>query len=118
MTVNGTFSGGGTVTGALALAADAVIEVSVAPNDTIQPVTISGTVDLSNGGIVRLVGDASRLRGDYTLVSCPSLTATSAGTWTVEFAGARDSACKYIAFATDGAFVLRAMPPGTTIIFR
>ncbi len=118
MTVKGTFSGSGTVTGALALAADAVIEVPVAPNDTIQPVTVSGAVDLSNGGIVRLVGDASRLRGDYTLVSCPSLTATSAGTWTVEFAGARDSACKYIAFATDGAFVLRAMPPGTTIIFR
>ncbi len=118
MTVKGTFSGGGTVSGALALAADAVIEVPVAPNDTIQPVTISGTVDLSNGGTVRLVGDARRLRGDYTLVSCPSLTAASAGAWTVEFVGARDSACKYIAFATDGAFVLRVMPPGITISFR
>jgi hypothetical protein len=118
MTVKGTFSGGGTVTGALALAADAVIEVPVAPNDTIQPVTISGTVDLSNGGTVRLVGDARRLRGDYTLVSCPSLTAASTGTWTIEFDGARDPVCKYIVFATDGAFVLRVMPPGTTIIFR
>ena len=118
MTVKGTFSGGGTVSGALALAADAVIEVAVEANDTIQPVTVAGTVDLSNGGIVRLVGDARRLRGDYTLVSCPSLTEASAGTWTVEFAGARDSACKYVAFVADGAFVLRVMPPGTTVIFR
>ena len=118
MTVKGTFSGGGTVMGALALAADAVIEVPVAPNDTIQPVTISGTVDLSNGGTVRLVGDARRLRGDYTLVSCPSLTAASAGTWTVEFAGARDPACKYMVFSVDGAFVLRVMPPGISISFR
>ena len=118
MTVKGTLSGGGTVTGALALATDAVIEVAVEANNTIQPVTIAGTVDLSNGGIVRLVGDARRLRGDYVLVSCPSLTAASAGTWRVEFAGARDSACKYVAFATDGAFVLRVLPPGIVMSFR
>ena len=118
MTVKGTLSGGGTVTGALALATDAVIEIAVEANNTIQPVTIAGTVDLSNGGIVRLVGDARRLRGDYVLVSCPSLTAASAGTWRVEFAGARDSACKYVAFASDGAFVLRVLPPGIVMSFR
>ena len=111
-------SGGGTVSGPLALAADAVIEVPIAANDTVQTVVVDGSVDLSHGGTVRLVGDACRLKGDYALVLCPSLTAASAGNWTIEFDGVRRMSYSYNVVVVDGAFILRVVPTGTTVIFR
>ena len=117
ITVNGALSGGGTVSGSLVLASTATIDVPVA-GQTVQAVTVSGTVDLSNGGTVRLIGDARGLNGDYVLVSCPSLVAGVPSGWTLAFSGAYDSAHSYRLLQADGAFVLRVTPPGTTILFR
>ena len=117
ITVNGALSGGGTVSGSLVLASTATIDVPVA-GQTVQAVTVSGTVDLSNGGTVRLIGDAHGLNGDYVLVSCPSLVAGVPSGWTLAFSGAYDSAHSYRLLQADGAFVLRVTPPGTTILFR
>ena len=118
MTVSGAFSGGGTVNGPLVLAEDAVIEVPIAADDTVQTVTVNGELDLSRVGIVRLVGDASRLRGEYVLVSSPSLTAASAGHWAVEFDGLRKASYEYKVFVVDGALVMRVAPPGMVVILK
>ena len=118
LTVNGAFSGGGTVTGPLVLAEDAVIEVPIAADDSVRTVTVNGELDLSSVGVVRLVGDASRLRGEYVLVSSPSLTAASAGHWAVEFDGLRKASYEYKVFVVDGALVLRVAPPGMVVILK
>ena len=76
-------SGAGTVNGALALAAEATFEVPVNSDGTVaQTLTVSGEVDLSQGGTVLLTGDVAKLaQGTYKLLSATGVG--SVDNWTV-----------------------------------
>ena len=77
-------SGAGTVSGSVALAEDAVIEVPVNADGTVTgALTVSGDVDMSKGGVVRLTLHGSPLAdGEWLLVS--SSAVDLGGTWTIE----------------------------------
>jgi hypothetical protein len=77
-------SGAGTVAGAVELAADAVIEVPVNADGTVTAtLSVSGAVDMSKGGVVRLMRHSSPLAdGEWLIVS--SSVVELGGTWTIE----------------------------------
>ena len=76
-------TGAGTVSGDVALAADALIEVPVNADGSItQVLTVSGAADLTNGGTLDLAGYADSLAdGSYLLIACPSVYKD--GAWAV-----------------------------------
>lgn len=74
---------GGTIQGAVALAAGAVIEVPVSADGSTSAVAVSGDLDISGGGTVRLVGAVGMLgEGDHLLVTGAGLR--SADGWMVD----------------------------------
>lgn len=76
-------SGAGTVNGAVTLAAEATFTVPVNDDGTVtQTLTVSGEVDLSQGGTVQLTGDVAKLAaGSYRIVAATGIG--SADNWTV-----------------------------------
>lgn len=97
-------SGAGTVQGDLVLTESAVLRVVIKDDGTVDPIAVSGSVDLSNGGTIELVGDVRSLAlGEHTLVVSPSLTAGMAGNWTVAATGGKRI---FSVVQTDGALKL------------
>jgi len=116
LTVVSTLRGAGTVTGAVAMGEQAVLEVPVGEDGSIAPLIINGSFTFENGATVRLTGPVNNLvKGDYTLISCTGLTAGQPGRWTVE--GGTDR-FTYSVYAQDGALVLRVLNPGTMLLFK
>jgi len=112
------FSGGGTVSGSVALAANAVLEVTVKPDGSVDTLTVTGSLDLSNGGAVRLVGEVANLAiGRHVLVRCDSITAAEAGNWTIQ-APALSDKLAFHAKIVDGEFVLDVYALGTMMLLR
>jgi hypothetical protein len=112
------FSGGGTVAGSVALAADAVLEVTVNPDGSVDTLTVTGVIDLSNGGVVRLVGDVEKLTmGRHTLVQCDALAAADAGHWSVQGVSVSDKVSMKVKII-DGALVLDVTALGTTMLLK
>ena len=76
--------GAGTVNGDVRIGGDTVFEVFVNADGSISPgPAVSGAVDMSHGGVVRLTGYVSALAvGDYQLIASSSVN--FGGEWTVE----------------------------------
>ena len=76
--------GVGTVNGDVKIAEDTAFEVFVNQDGTISPgPSVTGAVDMSHGGVVRLTGDVNNLAlGDYQLIASSSVN--FGGEWTVE----------------------------------
>ena len=112
------FSGGGTVSGSVALAANAVLEVTVKPDGSVDTLTVMGSLDLSNGGTVKLVGEVANLAiGRHVLVRCDSLAAAEAGNWTIQTPALSDKLA-FHAKSVDGEFVLDVYALGTVMLLR
>ncbi len=107
-------AGAGTINGSVAFASGAGLEVVINDNGTITPLTVSGAVDLSDGGTVTLKGDISKLAtGSYPLVFC---TSAIAGPWNVQYTGT--SYLKYFVRIRPDGIYLDVVSPGTLVIFR
>lgn len=118
LTVNGAFSGGGSVEGALAFGSGAVLTVTVGPGGTVVPVQVSGAVDFSAGGTVLVTGALSELQpGEYRILSSSSAMTGVAGLKVV-FDGdlRRNLGCSVRADAAG--LVLSIKAPGMTVIVR
>jgi len=112
------FSGGGTVSGSVTLSADAVLEVTVNPDGSVDTLTVTGAFDLSNGGVVRLVGEVANLTiGRHVLVQCGSLAAADAGNWSVQGVAVSDKVSVKVKII-DGALVLDVTALGTLILMK
>lgn len=74
----------GTVEGSLRLADASALTVTVNDDGTIEPIVVSGTVDLSAGGTVVLVGATDKLGvGSYELLRTGAPLALDEGAWTL-----------------------------------
>jgi len=112
------FSGGGTVSGSVALEAGAALEVTVKPDGSVDTLTVTGSVDLSNGGVVRLVGEVANLAmGRHTLVQCDSIEAADAENWSIQGPAMSDKISLTVRII-DGALVLDINALGTTILLK
>ncbi|MFA7174894.1 MAG: hypothetical protein WC340_16080 [Kiritimatiellia bacterium] len=110
-------SGGGTVSGSVAMAANAILEVAVKPDGSVNTLIVTGLVDLSNGGTVTLIGEVENLTlGRHVLISCASLTATP-GQWTVK-APALSGKLALTAKIIEGEFILDVYPIATLLLLR
>lgn len=108
--------GGGTVAAKVAFAAAAEFVVEVRANGTPSCLTLSAGSDLSAGGTVRLVGEASTLDvGAYDVVLAPGLAAGQAWTLNVESPSRRRV---LTLTAKDGRLVLNVSKPGFTLLVR
>ena len=108
-------SGGGSVSGSLVLADNGVLEVPVAADGSVGTLSVSGDVDLSGGGVVRLTGFQRALRGgEYVLVRAGTISAGS-GEWTVTGTALR-SGCEYSVRVEAGSVVLVVRPLGAVLI--
>lgn len=109
-------SGGGTVVGSLALAADAVIEVPVSEDGSVGTVSVTGDIDLSKGGTVRLIGFPKKLApGVHILIASPSISAGRADAWTVE--NPSRNRVVVVRFV-DGALQIEVSKKGLAIVVR
>ena len=87
----------------------------VAADGMIAPLSVTGGLDVTGGGVVTLVGDVERLvAGDYVLAHAASITGTSSG-WTCTCA---NDHLRYAVRVRDGDLVVIALWPGTVIMFR
>jgi hypothetical protein len=78
-------SGAGTIVGDLSCATGCVVEAYV-EEGAIAALTVTGALDVSAGGTIRVLGDVRTLRaGTYPLIVAAS--ATGGGAWTVEYSG-------------------------------
>ena len=110
-------SGGGSVSGSLVLADNGVLEVPVAADGSVGTLAVSGDVDLSGGGVVRLTGFQRALRGgEYVLVRAGTISAGS-GEWTVTGTALRGG-CEYGVRVEAGAVVLVVRPLGSVLLVR
>lgn len=76
------FACAGSVAGAVELAEDGTLRVSVGADGSVGTIAVSGGLDLSKGGVVELVGAAGALRaGSYPLATSAAATV---GNWSVE----------------------------------
>ena len=109
----------GTISGSVSLTADAVIEIPAAADGTIPMATITGKLDASRGGVIRLVGSGSRLQpGRYTVIPAASFaSAPVAADWTFETVGDIGRRVATMAFV-DGALVVDVSAFGMTVILK
>ena len=106
-----TLSGGGTIIGAVTLAADAELSVAIV-DGAVAPLTVSGA--LSGGGTVRVTGDPQTLPvGTHTLLSAGSL---SADVWTVELTAANTSRRHYRVRRVGNTLVLQVSDAGGVLL--
>ena len=114
MTVSA-LSGSGTVDGDVKFASGGGLTAVVAADGTIAPLSVTGGLDVTGGGVVTLVGDVERLVvGDYVLAHAASITGTSSG-WTCTCA---NDHLRYAVRVRGGDLVVIALCPGTVIMFR
>jgi hypothetical protein len=114
MTVSA-LSGSGTVDGDVKFASGGGLTAVVAADGTIAPLSVTGGLDVTGGGVVTLVGDVERLAaGDHVLAHAASITGTSAG-WTCVCANEH---LRYAVRVRGGDLVVIALWPGTVIMFR
>ena len=115
MTVSA-LSGSGTVDGDVKFASGGgAVTAVVAADGTIAPLSVTGGLDITGGGVVTLVGDVERLvAGEHVLARAASITGTAAG-WTCVCANEH---LRYAVRVRDGDLVVIALWPGTVIIFR
>ena len=114
MTVSA-LSGSGTVDGDVKFASGGGLTAVVAADGTIAPLSVTGGLDVTGGGVVTLVGDVERLvAGDHVLAHAASITGTSAG-WTCTCA---NDHLRYAVRVRGGDLVVIALCPGTVIMFR
>ena len=102
------------------MAGDVVVEeggeivVVVPPGGAPGTLSVAGTVDLSGGGAVRLMGDVGALQpGDYTILSADALLCDAA-----EWRCAAASRYTLVVRRRGDRLVLTAAPKGTRLIFR
>ena len=115
MTVSA-LSGSGTVDGDVKFASGGgAVTAVVAADGTIAPLSVTGGLDVTGGGVVTLVGDVERLvAGEHVLARAASITGTAAG-WTCVCANEH---LRYAVRVRDGDLVVIALWPGTVIMFR
>ena len=115
MTVSA-LSGSGTVDGDVKFASGGgAVTAVVAADGTIAPLSVTGGLDVTGGGVVTLVGDVERLvAGEHVLARAASITGTAAG-WTCVCANEH---LRYAVRVRDGDLVVIALWPGTVILFR
>ena len=109
--------GAGTVNGDVKIAGDAAFEVFVNQDGSITDgLTVSGAVDMSHGGVIRLTGHVNALvPGVYSLVSSPEGIVYGDGDWIVEgYSG------KLVLelLKRDGSFALVVIKKGFALIYR
>lgn len=76
-------AGAGTVEGSVRVAADSVLTVTANGSGEVEPIVVSGSVDLSAGGTIVLVGATERLgTGTYEILRAGSPLVL--GAWTVD----------------------------------
>ena len=76
----GSFSGGGSVSGAVTFLADADWTFEAKSDGTIAPLSVAGALDISAGGTVHVTGDTGALNaGMYTLMTATSISAGELG---------------------------------------
>ena len=110
-------SGTGMIVGGVALGANAVIHAYVNGEGAVDgPLTVDGSVNISNGGTVTLSGDVSRLViGEYPLISSEGTLVGSADGWVI----APVNTHKVLSLCVrDDALVLCVKPKGVIISFR
>jgi hypothetical protein len=118
LTVNGEFSGSGTVQGALVFDGTAQFVVAV-KDGAVNPVSVSGTVDISGGGRVLVTGDLSSLEpGDYAILNAASISAGDVSRWIVTLEGSLKRRLQYSLSVSGGSLVLSVKRYGMTIIAR
>ena len=110
-------SGAGTVSGSVKVVEGG--DVVVVVDDDGEPVTltVSGALDLSAGGTVRLTGALARLvPGDYRIVSATDFTG-SAANWTLDVTGV--SPRRVLSLVADAnGLVLRVTRRGSLLLVR
>ncbi len=107
--------GGGSVAGDVVVEEGGEIVVVVPPGGVPGTLSVAGTVDLSGGGAVRLVGDVGALQpGDYTILSADVLLCDAAE-WRCAAAASRYT---LVVRRRGDRLVLTAAPKGTRLIFR
>ena len=108
-------SGTGTVNGSLVCAEGCVVTAKVTGCGGLETLSVTGSLDVSRGGTVTVVGDVRQLGpGAHPLIAAGSLSGTL-GEWTVT--GAGDASSTPQVRLRDGAFCL-VMPTGMKLIFR
>jgi hypothetical protein len=118
LSVNGAFSCGGAVEGALAFGSSAVIVVTVGQDGTVSPARISGAVDFSAGGTVLVTGAISTLApGEYRIVSSSSASVGAAGFEIVLDGDLRRNLSSSVR-TDDAGLVLSVKAPGMMIIVK
>ncbi|MBR2981877.1 MAG: hypothetical protein IKC80_01475 [Kiritimatiellae bacterium] len=118
LTVKGAFSGSGTVQGALVFDGTARFVVAV-KDGAVNPVSVSGTVDVSGGGRVLVTGDLSSLKpGDYAILNASSISAADVSRWIVTLDGSLKRRLQCSLTARDGSLVLSVKRYGMTVIAR
>lgn len=117
LAVGGLVASAGTVVGSVKTAANAVFEVPVKADGSVDTLSFNGTIDLSAGGTVVLTGDSVKniAAGDHVLVSSASIAAGVLDGWTVANAPRN----RFVTLSLrDGAFVLSVTKPGSMIFIR
>jgi hypothetical protein len=118
LTVKGAFSGSGTVQGALVFDGTARFVVAV-KDGAVNPVSVSGTVDISGGGRVLVTGDLSSLEpGDYAILNAASISAGDVSRWIVTLEESLKRRLQYSLSVSGGSLVLSVKRYGMTIIAR
>jgi hypothetical protein len=118
LTVNGTFSVQGTVSGDVALAGGAELVVVVGADGSVSTSGFAGALDLSNGVKVRLCGEVTKLApGEYTIAQTAGLTFSASGSSVVSDVPFKRNLS--LGLGTDGnALVLKVLAPGLRMIVR
>ena len=84
-----------------------------------NPVSVSGTVDISGGGRVLVTGDLSSLKpGDYAILNASSISAGDVSRWIVTLDGSLKRRLQYSLSVSGGSLVLSVKRYGMTIIAR
>ena len=108
---------GGTVRGSVLLGNSANLNVVVNGDGSVSPVTIDGTIDLSNGGSVSFSGATNSLNpGRYVLLT--GIGSATVGTWTVDRATLPRRNWNAIVRGNDNCLVIDIFEKGFSISIR
>lgn len=110
-------SGGGVIDADIAFSTGTPdFTVTIDADGDVGCITLTGTVDLSNGGTIRVIGDLNNVEhGRYTILESQSIAAGQ--NWTLEFVGEKHSKTATLKIE-DGRLSIGVFPAGTAIIIR
>jgi hypothetical protein len=105
--------GGGVIEGNVAMSEIPEIEVFIKEDGTPEVLTISGNIDFTGGGIIRIVGNTDNIKpGLYDIIR--ATTISNSGTWTC----ATDTGKNIVVKTDDGVLRVSISNPETLIMIK